>query len=748
MKRVYHFAADPAPAGLERIYFADEQGDEYAANATAEMRVGETKPLRVRGELRSGEEVDLDSVPITFAVSGQAAATDFAGMVTARQTGAAMFTAQAALPDGRVLKTGYLWIRVSDPNEFLDASYVASTSLSHPRMTAEIGQPAVIRPGDVYPTVTVRSNVEATVELAVYRDGGTPVLSLPPVSFREGEAQSITVPGTADAAGLYEMRLRIVEPGKPAVYDAFHFAALEPDAVPAKQTAAAFMNEDGQLTYVPDYKGNRILDFSNSGYMGGGVNIPDVPVVRVIEPIDGDNTAHIQAAINETAKLPLSPDGFRGAILLKKGVYPVYGTIYIRDGGIVLRGEGDGEGGTTIHGAGNKARNLIEVGSGAGAVADEQTAVDIAELYVPSGSRTFHVIDASGYEPGDTVFVRRIGSSRWISEIGMDHIYMRPGSGGTTQWSPFNLDFDRVVTSVDKANNRITVDAPIANAIDRKWGGGQLLKYDDAARIQQVGVEWIRVDSDFDKSVTSTVWDNGKTDPYYADENHAERFVVFKQAKNGWVRHVTACHLSYSLAEMGSGAKWITVQDCRVYDMVSIITGGRRYAIFFKGQLNLAQRIYVETARHAFVVDSRVAGPNVVLDSESALDYNTSEPHHRWSTGGLFDNVRSPISIRDRAWLGSGHGWAGANYVAWNTEGNLTVQQPPTAQNYAIGHVGPKVPGLVPNGYDSRPRNDGFWDVLGEHANPHSLYKQQLKERLGQQAVNNIKPSKAGRPGG
>jgi hypothetical protein len=127
------------------------------------------------------------------------------------------------------------------------------------------------------------------------------------------------------------------------------------------------------------------------------------------------------------------------------------------------------------------------------------------------------------------------------------------------------------------------------------------------------------------------------------------------------------------------------------------------------------------------------------LDSKSTKDYNTSEPHHRWSVGGLFDSVKGLISIRDRAWLGSGHGWSGANYVTWNTEGDLTSQQPPTAQNYAIGHVGPKVPGLVPSTYDPRPRADAYWDNEGKHVKVDSLYKQQLEERLGKQAVKNIK---------
>ncbi|WP_082053585.1 immunoglobulin-like domain-containing protein [Gordoniibacillus kamchatkensis] len=744
---IFHAESSQVPANLQRIYFVDGQGREYANNADVGMHVGTSLQLRVKGQLSTGEEVDLNSVPRTFATPAKNVSIDAGGTVQTVQTGAAMITAQIDVPGGAKLATGYLWVVVRDPNEFTDESYVANSTLSHPRMKIDIGQPAVIQPGDVYPSVSVSSNVYGTVSAAVYLDGspgspggpdGPAVAQLPPAPIGKGETKLLSFPGSVHAAGQYVIRMTIEQPGKPAAYDAFYFTAMDPASVPPHQSAVAFLNAQGSMQYVPDYKGNRVLDFSNSGYMGGGVKIPSVPAVKTIQPVDGDNTAAIQAAIDEVSQMPPQANGFRGTLLLKKGTYPVSGTLHINTGGVVLRGEGNGADGTVLYGTGTKARNLIEIGSTTGPAADSSSAVEVTDLYVPSGARSFHVKDASAYNVGDTVMVRRAGNSRWITEIGMDHIYMRPGSVTTTQWSAFNLDFDRVITAIDRTNNVVTVDAPLANAIDRKWGGGMLLKYSDPSRIQQVGVEFIRADSDFDKSVISTVMDNDTTDPYYSDENHAERFIVFNSVKNGWVRNVSAYHMAYSLVQMGRSAKWITVQDSSSYDMVSIITGGRRYVIHYMGQLCFAQRIHVETARHAFVVDSRVPGPNVALESDAVQNYNTSEPHHRWSVGGLFDNIKAPISIRDRAWLGSGHGWAGANYVTWNTEGELTSQQPPTAQNYAIGHTGRVVPGLVPDDYDTRPRQDAYWDHYGEHVGPASLYKQQLKERLGEQAVANI----------
>lgn len=124
-------------------------------------------------------------------------------------------------------------------------------------------------------------------------------------------------------------------------------------------------------------------------------------------------------------------------------------------------------------------------------------------------------------------------------------------------------------------------------------------------------------------------------------------------------------------------------------------------------------------------------GPNVFLDCKSERDHATSEPHHRWSVGGLYDNVQAAMAVQDRQWMGSGHGWAGANYVMWNCGGSLVCQQPPTAQNFAIGFVGAKSKGAF-----ARP--DGFWESFGQHVEPRSLYLQQLQDRRGTEAVRNV----------
>ena len=286
--------------------------------------------------------------------------------------------------------------------------------------------------------------------------------------------------------------------------------------------------------------------------------------------------------------------------------------------------------------------------------------------------------------------VRRAGNAEWIRFIGMDRIAPRPGAPGQTrQWAPFDLDFDRVVTAVE--GDRLTLDAPLTCAIEERWGGGLVIPYTEGGRIHNVGIERLRAVSSFDRSVLRDY----RGEKYFADERHCREMVRIENAANVWVRNVTAVHFVYSCVSIGRGSKWVTVRDCACLDMVSEITGSRRYPYSVSGQLCLVERCAGDTGRHDFAVGSRVCGPNVFLDCRAGKSYATSEPHHRWSVGGLYDNVRAGIAIQDRQYYGTGHGWAGANYVAWNCEGPLVCQKPPGAQNWAIGHVGAKAPGRI-----------------------------------------------------
>ena len=115
-------------------------------------------------------------------------------------------------------------------------------------------------------------------------------------------------------------------------------------------TSLVYPGTDGRMVYVADSLGNKIPDFSNAGYKGGGISIPFVAIKETIWPVPGDNSANIQAAIDRVSALAPDAYGFRGAVLLKMGTYPLDKPLYIKASGVVLRGEGMSDIGTILIG--------------------------------------------------------------------------------------------------------------------------------------------------------------------------------------------------------------------------------------------------------------------------------------------------------------------------------------------------------------------------------------------------------------
>ncbi|MFW5983022.1 MAG: T9SS type A sorting domain-containing protein, partial [bacterium] len=159
-----------------------------------------------------------------------------------------------------------------------------------------------------------------------------------------------------------------------------------------------------------------------------------------------------------------------------------------------------------------------------------------------------------------------------------------------------------------------------------------------------------------------------------------------------------------------------------------------RNGFYPAGQYVLFMNCFTLNNRHSFTFSNHVEGPNVFLDCRAENGLANSEAHHRWSVGGLYDNVSDNIALMNRFNIANGHGWGGANYVAWNTQGTIINEQPPTAQNWSIGHMGEIRKGRF---YDLHER-DGYFEKTGYHIRPQSLYIQQLIERKGSEVLEKI----------
>lgn len=481
----------------------------------------------------------------------------------------------------------------------------------------------------------------------------------------------------------------------------------------------------------PDALGNRVLDYSGVGYKGGGVAIPNIPAKTNVTPVAGDNSARIQAAINYVAALPLDANGFRGAVQLAPGFYPVSNTLVVTASGVVLRGAGEGgntNNNTVLYATyvGSSQPSLILFSNSSAYTT--LTTHNVTNVYVPVGARSFNVDGTNGFFPGATVFVHRPSTALWITNINMNQV--------SPAWTPgsFDVNADRTITRVE--GNAITLDAPLTCALEQQFGGGTIFSYSWPGRLTNVGVENLRGISYFNPSVLTNT---SATTNYFADENHTWELVKFEGAiANGWARNITASNFAYACVSLTGtsstrpGVRNITVRDCTSLDPVSEITGGRRYAFVLNDcQFCLIQNCYTRNDRHQFVTQSLTVGPNVFLDGVSDVPWSEAGPHFRWATGAMWDNVTvngDYLAIRNRGNLGTSHGWAGANEVIWNSKAaGLIAESPPTARNWLIGSIGP----LITNSYAiPYPAPAGTYDSLGTNVFPNSLYCAQLQERL------------------
>lgn len=461
------------------------------------------------------------------------------------------------------------------------------------------------------------------------------------------------------------------------------------------------------LVYAADSLGNRIPDFSYSGYMAGEQAIPNVFAKIVVPAKTGDATARIQAAIDYVSSLKPDKSGFRGAVLLQPGVFEINGQLIIRTSGVVLRGSGIGENGTKLVATGKDRRTLIRVvGKDDRAKAE---ALKVADAYVPVNAMKLTLKNAASLKAGDKIMVRRPSTQNWIEALGTVTF---GGGVSALGWKPGDRDiyWDRTVVAIN--GNEITLDAPITTALDANYGGGEVIPYTWNGRISQVGVENMQCTSTVDAA-------NPK------DEAHAWMAITLENVIDGWVRQITFSHFAGSAVMALETSRRLTVEDCISTDPVSELGGQRRYTFFNAGQQSLFQRLYAEGGNHDFGIGFCAAGPNAFVQCQSVLPYSFSGAIDSWASGVLFDIVNvdgNNLRFSNRQQDNRGTGWSAANSVFYQcTAALIDCPKPPTAQNWAFGCW-------------SQFGGDGGWYDSNNSIEPRSLYYAQLAERIGKQA--------------
>jgi hypothetical protein len=419
--------------------------------------------------------------------------------------------------------------------------------------------------------------------------------------------------------------------------------------VDAAESSLVYPGTDGRLVYATwSVRGqtnsvNKIPDFSYAGYKGGGVAIPLVPVRATVNPVTGDDSASIQAAIDQVAALTPDANGIRGAVLLNAGTYDCANTLFIRTSGVVLRGQGNlSSGGTRIRNTSASSQELAVVRLEGTDQRTNTNQTNITSAYVAVGSRTLTVASASAYAVGDTIAIVRTPNQTWIDLMGT--------SGFDTPWTTttYTIMFERKVTA--KSGNTLTFDAPLTHVIETQYGGGYVTKFSNPGRIQNVGVE--------------NIWMEGR-DSTSAD-TRAHFAVETEWVDNAWIRDVTGRYLQEGF-RLGDGSKHVTLQDCAAIEFRGSYSGSFVYPYrieyhktggLYGGGYNLIQRCYADEARHSYVPGPRLSGPDVILDVLSRRDIEHSGPHQRYASGQLMDNLSVPrITVNNRGNGGTGHGW-------------------------------------------------------------------------------------------
>jgi hypothetical protein len=485
----------------------------------------------------------------------------------------------------------------------------------------------------------------------------------------------------------------------------------------AAQSQWVCFDSDGKLAYKTLPDNDRIMDFSYAGYMGGGVKIPSVPVAKTIFPSGRDDTATIQNAIDDVSQMPLM-DGFRGAVLLGPGTFICNSRIVIKTNGILLRGSGPKI--TTIQMTGD-SHTCITVG-GTISPAEFGAPIAVTDDYVPAGAMTFHVADASSLSNGDAILICRPVTGAWIQFMGMDKLVR---NHKPERWMDGRVETHRIIRSI--SGNAITVDVPLSDSLDAKYlnpPGATIVRCSTSNLIDHIGLENFRIASP-PQSITI--------------EEKQNKAVTVDHANDVWIRNVTADDTINSIY-FGHDTRRVTVANVQVNHTVET-KGAALPADFTADGTQILLNHCSGHGSHLFyfVTLNAVTGPNVLLNCDFYGNGHI-QPHARWATGLLVDNCHLPnggVDLMNRGIMGSGHGWTVGWAVLWNCSAkSFIVQQPPGSANWAIGCIGAQEHFAEPGSKIIPPQ--GFIDSGNHPVTPTSLYLEQLRERLGDEAVKNV----------
>jgi hypothetical protein len=490
------------------------------------------------------------------------------------------------------------------------------------------------------------------------------------------------------------------------------------------QSSWVHLGAKGQLVYSTTARGDRIPDFSSAGYRGGGVALPFVKARVKVSPSGGaDDTPAIQAALDKVARLAPDAHGARGAVELAPGRYHLVGTLTIRASGVVLRGAAA---------IGHDASVLELTGAPHRAISIQgeyhQRALApptwLADRYVPAGASAIHVANASTIRAGDWIEIVKPVTPAWTHFMGMDHLVR---NGKPEIWVKNDIRVLRRVTSVE--GNTVRLQVPLTDSFDPQFFEGRhatVTRVAVTGQIDEVGVECLQILAP-DRTIAYDV------DPEFDG-------IAMDNVENSWLRYVAFVDTTDSV-RIEQHAERLTILGVDVRQDSIVSSHAQPFDFRVSGSQILLDRCTGRGDRVTYVgIQSRSEGPDVILHCRFQGGGRV-EGHQRWSTALLVDGCEVPdgnLDLRNRGVMGTGHGWTLGWSVFWNNKADtITVQNPPGAMNWSIGDTGRQLEAPMPvsDVPDGPNLPQGVIESSGTHVEPASLYLQQLRERLGPQAV-------------
>lgn len=495
-------------------------------------------------------------------------------------------------------------------------------------------------------------------------------------------------------------------------------------------------NSNERLQYKVDgATGATLLDFSSVGYRNGGVPLAVPPVARTLTPSGGDDTAAIQAALEACGALPQDPQGLRGSVLLKPGSYTVSRGLQIRQSGVSLQGTAStGPQASILVYTGSASTPLLDV-HGASDLSGAGTRYAVASPSLASGSRTLVLQSVAGLRVGMQVQLTVVHNLAWITAMwGGSYPPVRDGAPQAAWGQSVTQDYIRRIQGIN--GNSVFLDAPLSDALPASAyagpTGASLQVLADTGHLREASIAHLQL--------------KGRYVPGVVAQQTQLTGISMALADDCYVDDVLAYDFGFSFVDLQASTQRITVQDMRMLRTGVQDDGAKPFDISIRGQQSLVQGCQSDGNKTFWALTQGVQalGPTVVQNYRTS-GAGTFEPHMRWSTGVLYDNVYAPnggVALIDRGVAGSGHGWAAGYSVVFNSLAGtrntdkagmnalpgFTIDQPPLAANWGIGLVGPNHSGT------NSARLEGFNTPVA----PASLWAHQLWQRGPNNALDTV----------